>query len=54
MVLFIDDQKVSSLKGDEVFSQFPCLRTKSAKLLDKCVREVRERREERGEGREAM
>ena len=46
MVLFIDDKKVSALKGDEIFSQFPGLRTKSAKLVEKCVREVGGERED--------
>jgi len=40
MVLIIDDKKVSTLKGDEIFSQFPGLRTNSAKLVEKCLREV--------------
>ena len=40
MVLIIDDQEVSSLKGDEVFHQFPGLRKKSSKLVEKRLREV--------------
>ena len=48
MVLIIDNQEVSSLKGDELFAQFPGLRSRSAKLVEKCIREVRGRGGEGG------
>jgi len=41
MVLIIDNQEVSSLKGDEVFAQFPGLREKSSEVVEKCLRKVK-------------
>ena len=40
MVLIIDNQEVSALKGEEIFPRFPDLRTRASKLVEKCVREV--------------